>query len=280
MPPLVSVIITTKNEEKNIENCLKSIQNQTYKNIEIIVVDNHSIDKTQEIASRLIKRVFDLKKEIKVTEVKNFRGAQLNLGVNKAKGNIIFFPDADMSFDKELFSDAVDKLTQSDALYVPEIVSGKGYFGKIRNFERSFYNETSIDGVRFVRKKVFMEVGGFDDKNIVFGPDDWDFTKTLKKYKYVLRITHKPLYHHEESLTLMTYLKKKSKYASTFQGYVDKWGKDDEDIRKQFGFWYRYFIVFAEKGKWKKMLAHPFLTLGMFIVRFLVGINYISKKFN
>ncbi|RKZ38887.1 MAG: hypothetical protein DRQ49_13050 [Gammaproteobacteria bacterium] len=38
--PLVSIIITTKNEAKNIENCLLSIQEQSYSNIETIVVDN------------------------------------------------------------------------------------------------------------------------------------------------------------------------------------------------------------------------------------------------
>jgi glycosyltransferase involved in cell wall biosynthesis len=42
--PLVSVVITTKNEEKNIENCLRSINVQGYNNIEIIVVDNNSDD--------------------------------------------------------------------------------------------------------------------------------------------------------------------------------------------------------------------------------------------
>jgi len=52
MGNIVSVIITTKNEEKNIENCLRSIKNQNYprEKIEIIVVDNNSLDKTKEIA--------------------------------------------------------------------------------------------------------------------------------------------------------------------------------------------------------------------------------------
>ncbi len=54
--PLVSVTITTKNEEKNIENCLKSILEQSYKNIEIIVVDNNSTDKTKEIALKYTQK--------------------------------------------------------------------------------------------------------------------------------------------------------------------------------------------------------------------------------
>jgi len=48
--PLVSVIITTRNSERTIDKCLSSIKQQTYKNIEIIVVDNNSADKTKEIA--------------------------------------------------------------------------------------------------------------------------------------------------------------------------------------------------------------------------------------
>jgi glycosyltransferase involved in cell wall biosynthesis len=50
MEPKVSVIITTKNEERHIANCLESIKTQTYpcEKIEIIVVDNNSTDRTQD----------------------------------------------------------------------------------------------------------------------------------------------------------------------------------------------------------------------------------------
>ena len=54
MQEKVSVVVTTKNEEKNIENCLKSIQLQTWTNIEIIVVDNNSSDK---FYSPLVKNI-------------------------------------------------------------------------------------------------------------------------------------------------------------------------------------------------------------------------------
>lgn len=53
---LVSIIVTTKNEEKNIKNCLRSILQQAYHGdkIEMIVVDNNSTDRTREIARRYI----------------------------------------------------------------------------------------------------------------------------------------------------------------------------------------------------------------------------------
>jgi glycosyltransferase involved in cell wall biosynthesis len=52
---MISVIISTKNEEKNIARCLESVKNQTYgaENIEIIVVDNNSTDRTKEIVNEM-----------------------------------------------------------------------------------------------------------------------------------------------------------------------------------------------------------------------------------
>jgi len=278
MHPLVSVIVTTKNEENNIENCLKSILEQSYSHIEIIVVDNLSNDNTKKIAMKYTKNVYDIKENIDLSKIKNFRGAQLNFGVEKAAGQIIFFPDADMTFSKELVKEAVRKLDEFDALYVPETICGNGFLGKVRNFERSFYNETPIDGVRFVHKKVFFAVGGFDVKNIVFGPDDWDFTKTLKLNNYKLGITNNMLFHHEGALTVWAYLSKKGKYINTFDGYINKWGKNDPDIKKQFGIWYRFFGVFLEKGKWKKLITHPLLTIGMYFLRGMVGVMFLINK--
>ena len=79
--PLVSIIVTTKNEEKNIENCLKSVKNQNYpqNKIEIIVVDNNSIDKTKQIALRYTDKVYNFGPE---------RSAQRNFGVEKSKWKV------------------------------------------------------------------------------------------------------------------------------------------------------------------------------------------------
>ena len=78
---IVSLIDSTKNEEKNIGRCLDSLLAQTYPNIEIIVVDNNSKDKTKEIASTKGAKVYNYGPE---------RSAQRNYGMlNKSQGKFV-----------------------------------------------------------------------------------------------------------------------------------------------------------------------------------------------
>lgn len=277
---IISVILATKNEERNIGRCIKSIQEQNNNNYEIIVVDNQSEDDTIKIASELIgeENVYNLANELDLTEIRNYRGAQVNFGISKSNGKIIFFPDADMTFDKELFNEVLEKFNVFDAFYVPELVLGKDMFGKIRNFERSFYNMTCIDTPRFVLKDKLMKINGFDEKNIKFGFDDWDLTMKLEKISAKFSITANKIYHHEENLEFSTYISKKVNYVADASYYIDFWGKDNLIIKKQFGIWYRFFGVFMENGKWTRLLRHPLLTLGMYYLRFRVGISFLTRR--
>jgi len=56
------------------------------------------------------------------------------------------------------------------------------------------------------------------------------------------------VYHNEAKFNLKKYFEKKRYYAKSFAAYIKKWGKGDRDIKKQFGFWYRYFGVFWKMG--------------------------------
>ena len=80
--PFVSIIIRTKNEERWITYCLKSVSRQSYKNFEIIIVDNNSNDKTLEKA-----RQHNIKKIININ--KYFPGRALNKGIKEANGKYI-----------------------------------------------------------------------------------------------------------------------------------------------------------------------------------------------
>jgi glycosyltransferase involved in cell wall biosynthesis len=268
---LVSVVLTTKNEEKNVANCLQSIKNQTYpqEKIEVIVVDNYSPDKTIEVAKKFTENIYRKGPQ---------RAAQLNFGVQKAKGEYILYPDADMLLSENVISECVDKCENEDydALYIPEEIVGHGFWISVRDFERSFYNGTCVDAVRFVRKDKFLEISGFDG-NIDFGPDDWDFNRRVKEIAKVGLITA-PLYHNEGRFNITWYLRKKGLYSKKLNKYVEKWGTDDPEIRKQLGMEYRLFGVFIEGKKWQKLLRHPAKAFGICFLRFMVGITYLRSR--
>ena len=78
---LVSIIIRTKNEEKWIASCLRSVFKQTYRNFEVIIVDNESTDKTLEKAKKF---------DVKIISIKNFiPGKAINDGIRASKGEYI-----------------------------------------------------------------------------------------------------------------------------------------------------------------------------------------------
>ena len=274
---LISIIIATKNEEGNIGNCLESVLTQSYpaENIEIIVVDNSSTDKTREIINEFSEGLALL--NLKVFNRGSERSAQKNFGVERSAGEWFLHLDADMALDENVVRECVEKVKNDEniiALYIPEIVSGEKFFSRVRRFERSFYDGTVIDGVRFVRRDKFLEAGGFDEK--MYACEDWDLDKRLKKLGK-FDIIKNPLYHNEMEFSLKKYLAKKKYYSNNIDVYFSKWGKGDPDVKKQFGFRYRFFGVFVENGKWKKMIRHPILAAGMYFLRFLVGVKFLMR---
>ena len=265
--PLVSVVITTKNEEKNIKNCVKSIRSQTFNNIELIVVDNFSEDKTAELAEKYNAKVY-----FKGSE----RSAQRNYGAQVARGKYLIYLDADMILSPTVIEECVAKCEcdNVDALYVPERIVGDGFWIKVRDFERSFYTGTVIDAVRFVRREIFLQAGGFDETLI--GPEDWDFDRKIRKISRT-GVTIVPLYHNEGQFNMKRYLKKKGYYTDGIQKYIEKWGSNDLETAKQIGIRYRLMGVFVEKGKWKKLIRHPQFAFGMYFLRIRVAIGYVRS---
>jgi len=298
--PLVSVVVTTRNEEKNIGNCLNSIRAQSWVAIEAIVVDNHSTDATLEISAKLADRVATKGPE---------RSAQRNFGmINLASGEYVMYVDADMILSPRLVESCVEHIqrTGAAALYLSETVLGARYFSRVRRFERGFYDGTPIDGARFFHRPTFTYVGGFDEALFVKGGcEDWDIDKkikqvgtivalpaiTAKRFKGNWEFAHfvadrsvpfipeyAGIYHNEVEFELVPYLRKKSYYIQGFDGYIEKWGRCDPDIRRQMGFGYRYWTVFTEKGKWLWLLRRPDLAFGMYFLRGLVGVIYLINR--
>lgn len=211
--PLVSIIITTKNEIRNIERLLKSIVSQTYKNIEIVVVDNKSSDSTKEISKKYTKKVYDKGPE---------RSAQRNFGVKKSAGDWVMILDADMELTSNVVKDCVEIANKEklNLLVIPEKTVGEGLMSRIRQFEREMYvGDNTIEVARFFNKHVFEEYGGYDVN--LTGPEDYDLPYRISK-EHRLGRSRGYIYHHEASLSLLKLLQKKYYYASKGALYAQK----------------------------------------------------------
>jgi chlorobactene glucosyltransferase len=106
---LVSVLIPARNEEKNISSCLNFILSQDYKNLEVLVLDDQSTDRTKEIVKSFSdkhKNIFCLDGELLPQEWKGKNWACHQLSQN-AKGKYLLFVDADVELAPEAISSAL-----------------------------------------------------------------------------------------------------------------------------------------------------------------------------
>ncbi len=164
----LSVIIPCYNEEKDILECLKSLAEQSFQNFEVIIVDDGSKDRTLEIMNEFA----DKNKKITIRILKQNHkgpGEARNLGANKAKGEILVFIDADMTFDKDYLKNLIEPLNKQEIIgttHELEIVKNidniwSRCWGKIRVSKEDAKN---MKVFRAIRKNKFLEFGGFDPK--------------------------------------------------------------------------------------------------------------------
>ncbi len=254
--PLVSVILTTKNNEDIIERCITSILEQSYKNIELIVVDNFSTDRTQEISKKYTYKMFSHGPE---------RSAQRNLGARQAQGDYFFFIDSDMELHKDVVKDCVENIKGHVAVVVPEHFVGEGFWTQCKTLEKTAYTGTD-DGIaaRFFPRKVFFDLRGYDEE--LTGPEDIDMHKRVVKLGAVQRgsvfITH-----YDGRLTLPQIVKKRYYYSRTLPIYMRK---HREESKREFRFFRKAFFQ-----NWRVLARDPIHLIGLFVMRFFEGIAVV-----
>jgi len=156
--PLVSIVIPTYNSSKTIRKCLESIKNQTYKNIEIIVVDKFSRDKTVNIAKRYANKVL-------VVNARE-RSEQRNLGAYEANGTYVCFIDSDMELTPNVILECVEKqkAKKCSGIIIPEKTVANNFWGSVRAYEREFYiGNDLIEAARFFVKNDVIKAGLYDE---------------------------------------------------------------------------------------------------------------------
>lgn len=192
----VSVIIPAYNEEDYIGKAIESLLSQSYKELQIIVVDDGSRDKTRQIVKRY-KKVNLINGEHKGP------GFSRNLGAKKAKGDILVFVDADMTFDKDYIKNLVSPIERNKEVigtthdYEVAVNTDNRWarlWGKVRV---SKAEAKSLKIFRAIRRKVFLKLGGFDPK---FGYAD-DQSLWIK-HKISPKVANNTICYHRNPQTL------------------------------------------------------------------------------
>ena len=214
--PLVSVILFTYNAEKYVENNLRSMHNQNLKDIEIILVDKYSNDRTIEIAKKF--------KEVRILNAPIERSTQVNFGAAQAKGKYIFITGVDIEYHPDYLAKAVEKCEQEgyDAVYTSVVTKNESFFGRCKALERLCYvGDDFHESARFIRKDVFLKIGGYDE-DLVAG-EDYDFQRRLNKEGYRTgRVDVVAEYHLGEEETIGHIIRRSFYYGKTFYAFLTK----------------------------------------------------------
>lgn len=112
---LVSIIIPAHNNQNSLQKSIESVVNQSYRNIEVLIVENGSTDNTYRIAKKFARRYSRIK--VFRTEKRGVSNAR-NIGLDKAKGDIIGFCDADDFYEPEIVQSVVDTIKREGSQIV------------------------------------------------------------------------------------------------------------------------------------------------------------------
>jgi len=208
--PLISIVIPSYNSSRTIGQCLESVRDQTYKNIEIIVCDNFSDDDTVDVARRYGARVL-------------FRGweraAQKNFGAKHAEGDILYFVDSDFVLERETVRRCVQCIGNADAVVTVNLSTGDGVWAKSIAYKRKLLtDEKSVIAARFLRRASFFKVGGFNEELIV--GEDVDLHSRLVKAGFRVKRVDAVEWHVGEPETFRELVLRNYYYGKALRKYL------------------------------------------------------------
>jgi glycosyltransferase involved in cell wall biosynthesis len=253
--PLVSIIVTTYNNTATLDACLASVTMQSYKHVELLVIDNNSTDNTKQIARAFTDKVYNKGPE---------RSAQRNYGVDQAHGDYVMIIDSDMELTGDVVRACVEQaITHPElkAFVVPEESFGQGFWAQCKRLERSFYVGVPwMEAARFFDRLTYLAVGGYNE-SLISG-EDWDLSQRVGDRGPLGRID-KYIRHNEGQLRLLRTLKKKYYYAQQFAHYLAA-NKNHSAVGSQTGILTRYALFFSRPFQ---LFKRPDLGFGMLFMK-------------
>jgi len=180
----VSIITVCLNSESTIERTIQSVLGQTYRNIEYIIIDGMSTDKTLEIIEKYKDKIAKY-----ISEKDNGLYDAMNKGIDMATGDIIGIINSDDWYADDAVENVVHAFAteETDVVYGSmEIVHSDGCTSKVKNgkLEQMLYRMAIPHPTAFVRRSVYENVGKFDLRYKIVA----DYDLFLKMYLYPVKI--------------------------------------------------------------------------------------------
>lgn len=225
---MISILIPTYNNAETLKECLKSIQNQTKKPDEIIIIDGHSKDETIKIAEEFGCKI--------LFENGGSRAAACNVGIPQAQGEIIIFTDSDCIAKEDWIETLVEAFSEEhegivvattgpNIEYPNESTFGKAVSAVYQSFiggswseqSQSIFNKkkryvSSAAGCNVAYRKEYLEeVMPFNESLITAEDTDINFRLTQKGY--LLFFTPDAAVFHQRPQNFKALRNKSKKYA-------------------------------------------------------------------
>lgn len=234
----VSVVIPAHNEEQSMPACLDALVIAKYEDAEIIIVDNNSTDKTQQIANTY-KNKLNLRV---IKETKKGRGAARARGFQEAHGDIVFSTDADTTVPNNWIPEMLSGFTDDSIV----AVSGSCEFSDVSLFTRLImkvflpigvygyrimFGHFWLSGFNFaIKKTAYVKSGGFNSN--LNALEDVDLGRKVRKVGTIKYVFHPAVVTSGRRFSGSPILGPLS-YISTFIGYYFSKGSEAymDDVR-------------------------------------------------
>lgn len=185
--PDVSVIIAMYNAEKYVEECLKSVLNQTFQNFEVIVIDDCSTDNSYNVVKKMIPE-FETEEGSRLVLLKTKKnsgcaGIPRNSALKTARGKYIYFLDSDDFLEKNCFEDLFKVAEEFDA----DVVHCEKYFqyiednGKVTDEIFTWQLGEAVEKPTLETNNIAERVQKFTEKKFLW----WGCNKFLRR-KFIL----------------------------------------------------------------------------------------------
>jgi glycosyltransferase involved in cell wall biosynthesis len=178
---MISVVITTKNRKNKCKEAIKSVLDQTYKDVELIVIDDASNDGTD----KMVKTIKDKRlKYIKRPKSQGNQAFPKNEGTLASKGKYVAYLDSDNIYRPEHLQTLLNAIKGYDVVYGDRMVhypDGTTQIGKYGEYDPSrLLVENYIDTSDFlITREALFSIGGWDEKYKRFL--DWNLIVRLAK---------------------------------------------------------------------------------------------------